>query len=361
MPLQFPRICWRRFLCSFLLASVFSDIKIWEVEAHVAAWHKGMYCLNGTQAGQNDQNTNAACQPLYQLNQSDWWFHHSNNCDEFPPADGDFLELPANGQFTVEHAVNRAFTTLSFGGRNTALFGDGKNHPGLGKTLDGKAGPDSCITEPNIHTQNETMAAGTIFAISYNSNLSQVTPENLVVFTVLKNTPWRRLATYKVPNLPACPDPGGGICAWGWVANGCGEPNMYMFPYRCRVVGHTGDAAVAPGVPPVWCEDDKSKCVSGPKQMVFYNQLEGNNVQVSGYDLAGQPRAPTYNSKMGFSNGAQTDIFHTPGSATPTYVKPAPTPTLSADARRTTTIPVGMPIWVVWLSMTLGFFAAICI
>ena len=30
------------------------------------------------------------------------------------------------------------------------------------------------------------MAAGTVFAISYNSNLSQVTPESLVVFTVLK-------------------------------------------------------------------------------------------------------------------------------------------------------------------------------
>lgn len=45
--------------------------------------------------------------------------------------------------------------------------------------------------------------------------------------------------------------------------------------------------------------------------MVFYNQLEGNNVQVSGYDLAGDPRAPTYNSKMGFSNGELTQLFST--------------------------------------------------
>lgn len=29
------------------------------------------------------------------------------------------------------------------------------------------------------------MAAGTAFAISYTSNLAEVTPENLVVFTVL--------------------------------------------------------------------------------------------------------------------------------------------------------------------------------
>lgn len=49
----------------------------------------------------------------------------------------------------MEHAVNRAFTTLSYGGQNTALYGDGKNHPGFGTTLDGKAGPGACITEPN--------------------------------------------------------------------------------------------------------------------------------------------------------------------------------------------------------------------
>ena len=36
-----------------------------------------------------------------------------------------------------------------------------------------------------VHTQNETMASGTIFAISYVSDLKEVTKENLVVFTVL--------------------------------------------------------------------------------------------------------------------------------------------------------------------------------
>lgn len=49
----------------------------------------------------------------------------------------------------MEHAVNRAFTTLSYGGQNTALYGDGKNHPGFGTTLDGKAAPGACISEPN--------------------------------------------------------------------------------------------------------------------------------------------------------------------------------------------------------------------
>jgi hypothetical protein len=40
------------------------------------------------------------------------------------------------------------------------------------------------------------MAAGTVFAISYNSNLSQVTPENLVVFTVLEQ------CVTPIPSLP---------------------------------------------------------------------------------------------------------------------------------------------------------------
>ena len=37
--------------------------------------------------------------------------------------------------------------------------------------------------------------------------------------------------------------------------------------------------------------------------MVYWNQLEGNNIVVSGSDLSGNPRFPTYNGKLGFSNG----------------------------------------------------------
>ena len=112
---------------------------------------------------------------------------------------------PANGEFTVELAVNRAFTTLSYNGKNIATYGDGQDHPGLGVTLEGKADANACIVNPNsefcsarvvflflnkcdnpvVHTQNESMAAGTIFSISYTSDINQVTEDNLVVFTVL--------------------------------------------------------------------------------------------------------------------------------------------------------------------------------
>lgn len=36
---------------------------------------------------------------------------------------------PAGGNFTVEIAANRAFTTLSYEGRYTSNWGDGQNHP----------------------------------------------------------------------------------------------------------------------------------------------------------------------------------------------------------------------------------------
>ncbi|KAF4590249.1 hypothetical protein EYR38_009547 [Pleurotus pulmonarius] len=131
---------------------------------------------------------------------------------------GDFLELPAGGTFTVEHAVNQAYTSLSFGGRNTGDWVNGEAVPNLGDSNRAADGEMPCIGNPNLHTQNESMAAGTAFAISYESDITRVTPENLVIFTVAYNTPWRRIATYSVPAaMPACP-PEGCICGWGWVS-----------------------------------------------------------------------------------------------------------------------------------------------
>ncbi|CAK5270782.1 unnamed protein product [Mycena citricolor] len=329
--------------------------------AHVAAWHKGMYCLNGTQPGVDDQNTNDIVNPLFNLTKTDWWFHHYDGCDQLPPADGDFLDLPANGEFTVELAVNRAFTTLSFGGANVGVFPDGQNY------TNGLGGLD-CISDPNIHTQNQSMAAGSAFAISYTSNLQDVTPENLVVFTTLYHTPWHRLATYQVPNLPACPD-AGCMCAvrrisrlWSHIRrlktrSGAGSqtgvenrtstckarrpsiPNGPLINYtlrtnagfRCRVTGSTGSAAVAPGIPATWCQDNPGNCTSGARQMIYWNQLDGNNIEVDGLDLAGQPRSPAYNQVLGFVEGRQTDIFLKDGTASPTSVAGGATPTLTGE------------------------------
>ncbi|PPQ91790.1 hypothetical protein CVT25_000435 [Psilocybe cyanescens] len=269
--------------------------------AHLAAFHKGMYCLNGPQIAE-DLNSYAIVSPLYQLGFNDWWFHHINGCDQYPPADGDFLELPAGGSFTVEIASNRAKTTLSYNGRDTSEWPDGATYPE-------DYNVPSCITSPNMHAQNQSMAAGTAFAISYQSDIKQVTPQNLAVFTVRYNTPWKRVLSYDVPaNMPACP-PGGCICAWGWVPNGCGQPNIYQQAYKCQVTNAKSTTPIAAPKPPVWCEGNPGACVKGSKQMIYWNQNEGNNIAVDGYDLAGDFKSPAYNSKLGFADGAQNDIF----------------------------------------------------
>jgi hypothetical protein len=83
---------------------------------------------------------------------------------------------------------------------------------------------------------------------------------------------------------------------------GCGEPNMYMQGHKCIVTGSNSTRRLAAAKPPVYCEDDPSKCVKGAKQMIFFNQADGNNV-------INPPKMPTYNLRMGFYEGAQNDIF----------------------------------------------------
>ncbi|KAL0576610.1 hypothetical protein V5O48_005368 [Marasmius crinis-equi] len=265
--------------------------------AHVAAWSRGMYCLNGTKPGVDDKDNSVPVFPLFKLSKKDWWMQGITGCVNFPPPEGEFLELPANGEIKVELATNRGFTTLGWGDRLTKFVGP----IDVPEDQFGKSG--QCITNPNIHTMNETTAAGTAFAIAYKSDPLAVQPEELTVFTVLEHTPWFREVTYEIPDLPACPE-GGCVCAWGWVPDGCGEPNMYMQPFKCIVTGTPGSRAVAPAKPPVYCENSPQACTPGAKQMVYYNQLEGNNIE-----FVQAKGNPTYNGRLGFQNGRQTDIF----------------------------------------------------
>ncbi|KAG6333708.1 hypothetical protein ID866_5375 [Astraeus odoratus] len=120
-------------------------------DAHLAAWHKSMYCFNGTTPGQVNYNTYDAVLPLWMLSKSDYWFHHVNGCDELPPAEGDFLELPAGGSVTVEIAANRAFTSLSYDGEFATDWPDGQDHTGSSLTLqDATLSSEGCIVDPNI-------------------------------------------------------------------------------------------------------------------------------------------------------------------------------------------------------------------
>lgn len=150
--------------------------------AHTGAFAKGMYCRDGNTRGEVNQNINTVVNPVYQQTKQNWWFQHDRNCDAFPPPAGEFLELPANGRFTVELAHNRAFTTLSYGGSETTDWPDGNQHPEDWNGWTGEG--EGCIEDGALHVQNETSATGTAFAISYHSEISRVSLEDLVVFMV---------------------------------------------------------------------------------------------------------------------------------------------------------------------------------
>jgi hypothetical protein len=84
---------------------------------------------------------------------------------------------------------------------------------------------------------------------------------------------------------------------------------MYQLPYRCNVTNATGTNPVGVGQAPVWCEDDPTQCVQGPKQMLYWNQLTGDNIKVDGYDLGGSPKSPQYNAVCGFPDGEFVELL----------------------------------------------------
>ncbi|KAJ4475503.1 hypothetical protein J3R30DRAFT_3499922 [Lentinula aciculospora] len=280
-----------------LVVAIVSSIT---AHAHIAAYNKGMWCINGSTGA--DVNSNDPVIPMYKLEFDQWWMHAFNGCDKRPPNEGDFLTLPAGDSVVLELSSNQAFSSLSYGGK---LASDWPN----GHDYSDDLNDSTCITAPNLHAQNQSMAAGTALAISYESDVSKMTPENLVVISVAYNTPFKRLTTYDIPSgLPSCPE-GGCICGWGWIPNGCGTPNMYLSFSRCQVE-NSGNKTLGTPQAPVWCEGESSACVEGPKQMLYWNQASGNNIAVEGDDSSGKAKSPGYNSKCGFADGAQNDIFN---------------------------------------------------
>lgn len=299
--------------------------------AHTAAWAPGMYCRGGADLNEDNQNTNLAVNPLYNLAKEDWWFQHHRGCDKAPPKQGEFLELPANGQFTVELAHNRAFTSLSHNSQFVSDWPDGKDHPEDWNGWNTDGTPAVCLKDDGaLHTYNESSAGGTAFAISYHSDLEAVTMENLVVFTTRYHTPWKRLATYDVPDLPACPE-GGCTCAWLWIPTGCGEANMYMQGFKCNITGASSNARrLAKAQVPLYCENEPEKCVKGAKQMLAWHQATGNNIET-------EPGVtPNYNQKCGWKEGAQDDIFE--GAPT------APVVSAKGDVVSLVPFPSGTPV-----------------
>jgi len=294
-----------------LVAALF--VLLASASAHSVAWAKGMYCKNGLNDF-DDPTASFPADPIWNMSYHDWFMH--GECINYPPPEGEFLEIPAGGKFTAELSPNRAFTSLSFNGSKITGWGDGQDHPADYSTtnLGGfNLSENGCISSPNLHAHNVSDAAGSVFAIVYTSNMAEVNMDNLVVFSVAPNTPYSLIGEYEVPeDMPGCP-PGGCICAWGWVPNHCGQSNEYMTGYRCQVTNVKSTARpIAKPRAPVWCENEPGNCVQGAKKMVIAFQAEGNTVTLPPAPFKqadGDWLSPGYNHKMGFEAGAQNDIF----------------------------------------------------
>jgi hypothetical protein len=80
---------------------------------------------------------------------------------------------------------------------------------------------------------------------------------------------------------------------------------MYHEAIRCNVSGNIGTKPLGTPRAPVWCEEDQSACVKGPKQMIYWNQASGNNIVVPAeYDASGvELKSPRYSAVCGFEDG----------------------------------------------------------
>ena len=86
-----------------------------------------------------------------------------------------------------------------------------------------------------------------------------------------------------------------------------------MTGFECTVTNAlpSSTAPVAKGVPPCYCANEASACVTGPKQPMYWAN-ESPNIVFSGDYW----KKPSYNEKWGFKDSAQNDIFVDAGGPT---------------------------------------------
>jgi hypothetical protein len=249
-------------------------------DAHLAVWQESMY---GSEPG--NINSNHAVQPLRDLPFDQWWFHGDMNS---PPPANAVTKLPAGGKIDLEIADNKAFTSMGRG-----LLPNPRDPPVPWKNMNDWG---------NMHANNRNDVAGCALGIAYKSNPQDVKPEDFAIFSVVHDCPARQLQTFEIPNLPQCPN-GRCQCAWFWIHESSGGTDqMYMSPFVCNVTGGTNNQTVGKAIPSRKCDDDKSKCVVGAKQPMYW-MVDGANMPEPAH------YAPTYSTSYNFQEGAQTDIF----------------------------------------------------
>ncbi|KAG9122696.1 hypothetical protein FRC07_000807 [Ceratobasidium sp. 392] len=276
------------------------------VRAHGSFWHESMFGFNvtDTNSPQYGGRDNRPQSPLKGLPFNQWWMH--GHLDK-PPHPDSVFEFPAGGTATAELACDKDATSWWPSG------------PGGNR----QNGNDPCPGSPSrmIHTNGINDLGGCAMAIAYKSDVKDVKPEDLVVFSVNHQCIWTRYTDFKgksgyprgrahvadsfvVPaKMPPCPN-GKCICAWLWQHQpDAGGDEMYMNGFQCRITGATSNTPVPKGKVPVDCTNDRSKCVKGAKLPMYWDQAEGNNMFNDIY------HPPMYLDGFGFPDGAQNDLW----------------------------------------------------
>lgn len=157
--------------------------------------------------------------PLMNLDFDQWWFHNHLG---YPPHAEDVFELPAGQNVTAQIACDKSATTFW----NTSTSG--------GDVQDPNDPNNPCPGYPTsqYHTTGLDDVKGCALAIAYKSDVSQVTPEDFVVFSVNQTCVWNRYTDFGVPQrMPPCPD-NMCLCAFFWIHSpdsGAEQSALFLF------------------------------------------------------------------------------------------------------------------------------------
>ncbi|KAI9512042.1 hypothetical protein F5148DRAFT_1165821 [Russula earlei] len=293
-----------------------------QVSAHISIWHNSMFGFNQSSFGVNRPQD-----PLAYLPFDQWWFHGHIG---LPPNPNDIMQLPVGGNAMVELSCDKGATSWY------------QSAPG-GDTRDPNNPDSPCPGQPTTqyHTNGINDLGGCALSVAYKSDINQVQPEDLVIFSVNHVCVWNLHTYFPIPaNMPPCPS-GKCICAWHWIHQpDSGSEQMYMNGFQCNFANATSTTPLAKPQVARRCgaEPDKGlparpeNCTYGAKSPLFWLQNERNNM------FEGYYSPPLYQDLYNFANGAQNDIFE--GYPISTPAAPSDVSTTSTSTTSSTSSPL---------------------
>ncbi|KAL8277974.1 hypothetical protein RQP46_009606 [Phenoliferia psychrophenolica] len=245
--------------------------------------------------------------------QDEWWFR-GPAFRAAGPLDGQVTELPAGTTIMMEVSCDVAWT--SYGWRTTVP----------GSALDACPGPNAGVFhsgDPHSAILDDSILSGCALAIANVDDISLVTQDNLVVFSVQPNCVKQKETTFDIPAMmPACTGEKC-ICGWFWLTN-VGMANFFMTGFDCNVT-NVNPAATAISAPqdPVFCMPGNTTCqlTTGAKRPLYAYNSPTNCAWPEWENPADfNSHRPGYHSFWSFENGAQNDIFEPISASLPAVV-----------------------------------------